>query len=180
MKGLNEALIVKVEEYSEAIDREVNKCIDQYSGELDNYMSILDKDLATDVALTDEELDRVASNLSTLIYFASSGCEVMGIRDDISKSMYKEAYNTARALQTTGTVQDKNTQAELDAMEEHIVHVIYSKAYRQLKAKVEAAQEMLATVKKIITRRISEAELGNMAVSRGGNTDDMGQTNRTR
>ena len=115
---------------------------------------------------TDAELDDFALNLSTLIYFTSVGAEQMGIRDDLSHSAYKEAYNVARSVLKTGTVADKNAQAEIDAMAERVVNIVYSKAYKILKAKVEAAQEVLSSVKKVMSRRISEFELSRMSVNK--------------
>ena len=115
---------------------------------------------------TDAELDDFAMNLSTLIYYTSVGAEQMGIRDDLSSSAYKEAYNVARSMQKSGTVADKNAQAELDAMAEKVVSIVYNKSYKILKAKVESAQEVLSSVKKIISRRMNEYELSRMQTNK--------------
>jgi hypothetical protein len=98
-------------------------------------------------------------NLSTYIYFAGGTCEYLGIRDDISKAVYKEMYHTARASQSSGTVADKDSLAELASQEEFIVSAAYNRAYKIMKSKVENAQELLASVKKVLSRRIQEAEL---------------------
>lgn len=160
---INKELLDKIEENSAEIDKTVADIIERYSGELDTYMSFIRGILRNDEQPpTDAELDDFALNLSTMIYYTSVGAEQMGIRDDISSSAYKEAYNVARSLQKSGTVADKNTQAELDAMAEKVVSIVYSKAYRILKAKVESAQEVLSSVKKIISRRMNEYELSRM------------------
>ena len=160
---INKELLDKIEENSAELDKTINEIIERYSGELDTYMSFIRGILRNDEQPpTDAELDDFALNLSTMIYYTSVGAEQMGIRDDISSSAYKEAYNVARSLQKSGTVADKNTQAELDAMAEKVVSIVYSKAYRILKAKVESAQEVLSSVKKIISRRMNEYELSRM------------------
>jgi DNA topoisomerase VI subunit B len=160
---IDKALLDSVEEHSAELDKTINDIIERYSGELDDYMNFIRGILRNDEQPpTDAELDDFAMNLSTLIYYTSVGAEQMGIRDDISSSAYKEAYNVARSLQKSGTVADKNTQAELDAMAEKVVSIVYSKAYRILKAKVESAQEVLSSVKKIISRRMNEYELSRM------------------
>lgn len=166
MKKVNDEILEKIEDYSRSIDIHVGHIIDQYCAELDNYMRTVDESLRDEKNFTDEELDDIALNLSSLIYFTSVGCEDLGIRDDISKTIYKEAYNKARSNLTTGTVADKNVQAELDAIEEHVGNVVYNKAYKKLKAKIEASQDMLATVKKIMTRRVAELELSRIQVSK--------------
>ncbi len=160
---VNNELLNKIEENSAEIDQTVKDIIEKYSGELDDYMNFIRGILRNDEQPpTDAELDDFALNLSTMIYYTSVGAEQMGIRDDISSSAYKEAYNVARSLQKSGTVADKNTQAELDAMAEKVISIVYSKAYRILKAKVESAQEVLSSVKKIISRRMNEYELSRM------------------
>lgn len=164
---LSHELLDKVEDNSAELDATINDIIERYSGELDEYMSFIMGILRNDEQPpTDAELDDFALRLSSLIYFTSVGAEQMGIRDDLSSSAYKEAYNVARSMQKSGTVADKNAQAELDAMTEKVVSIVYSKAYRILKAKVESAQEVLSSVKKVMSRRMTEAELSRMQTNK--------------
>lgn len=163
---IDKELLDRVDENSAELDKTINDIIDRYSGELDEYVNFIRGILRNDEQPpTDAELDDFALNLSTLIYFTSVGAEQMGIRDDISQSVYKEAYNMARSMQKSGTVADKNTQAELDAMSEKVVNIVYNKSYKILKAKVDSAQELLSSVKKVISRRMNEAELSRMQVN---------------
>lgn len=164
---LSSDLMTKVEENSGKLEKTINEIIEVYSGELDEYLNFVRGILRNDEQPpTDAELDDFALNISTLIYFTSVGCEQMGIRDDLSRAAYKEAYNVARSLLDKGTVADKNMQAEIDAQAEHIVNIVYSKAYKILKAKVESAQEVLASVKKVMSRRMNEAELSRMQTNK--------------
>lgn len=163
---LSQELLDKVEQNSAELDKTINDITERYSGELDEYMRFVIGILRNDEQPpTDLELDDFALRLSSLIYFTSVGAEQMGIRDDLSHSVYKEAYNTARNLQKSGTVADKNTQAELDAMSEKVVNIVYNKSYKILKAKVESAQEVLSSVKKVMSRRMNEYELSRMSTN---------------
>lgn len=165
--AVSKELLDKIEENSAEIDKTVNDIIERYSGELDDYMSFIMGILKDDKQPpTDAELDDFIMRLSTLIYFTSVGAEQMGIRDDLSSSAYKEAYNVARSMQKSGTVADKNTQAELDAMTEKVVSIVYNKAYRILKAKVESAQEVLSSCKKVLSRRMAEYNLSEMQMNK--------------
>lgn len=166
MQRVKEESLSIVEGYSESIDKAVDSIIAEYSRDLDCYMKSIDAKLVGGKNISDGEIDNIALNLSSLIYFTSVGCEALSIRDDISKTIYKEAYNKARSELKSGTVADKNTQAELNTLEEHIGNVVYNKSYKSLKAKVDSAQEMLATVKKIMSRRIAEMELSRMQVNK--------------
>ena len=58
-----------------------------------------------------------------------------------------------------GTVADKNTLAELASQQEYLTNVCYSRAYKMMKAKVEAAQELLQSIKKVLSHRCAELEL---------------------
>lgn len=149
-----------VEEKSGIMDDIVNDIIQPYCRDLDNYVLFI-KDCLKDGENppTTDELDDFCLNLSTYIYFAGGMTEQLGIRDDISKAVYKEMYHTARASQDKGTVADKDSLAELASQEQYIVSSAYSRAYKTLKSKVENAQELLSSVKKVLSRRIQEAEL---------------------
>lgn len=153
----------RVEEHSYDLLDIVNSIITPYCKDLDNYVGFI-RDCLKDGEQppTNEELDDFCMNLSTLIYFAGGMCEQLGIRDDISKAVYKEVYHTARASQETGTVADKDSLAELYSQQEQITNMCYNRAYKILKSKVENAQELLGSCKKVLSRRMSEQELTHM------------------
>lgn len=149
-----------VEDYSATIDDIVNDIIKPYCKDLDNYVQFI-KDCLKDGENppTSDELDDFCLNLSTYIYFAGGMCEQLGIRDDISKAVYKEMYHTARASQEKGTIADKDSLAELASQEEYIVSASYTRAYRTMKSKIDGAQEVLQSCKKVLSRRMQEIEL---------------------
>ena len=159
----NAGSLTKIQENIEsnagALDRIVDEIITPYCRDLDKYVRFI-KDCLKDGESppTNEELDDFCMNLSTYIYFAGGTCEYLGIRDDIAKAVYKEMYHTARANQSSGTVADKDSLAELASQEEYIVSAAYNRAYKIMKSKVDNAQELLSACKKVLTRRISEFE----------------------
>ena len=148
-----------VESNAGALDTIVNDIIAPYCRDLDKYVGFIKECLKDgENPPTNEELDDFCMNLSTYIYFAGGTCEYLGIRDDIAKAVYKEMYHTARASQSSGTVADKDSLAELASQEEFIVSAAYNRAYKIMKSKVDNAQELLSSCKKVLTRRISEFE----------------------
>jgi hypothetical protein len=148
-----------IESNAGALDTIVNDIIAPYCRDLDKYVGFIKECLKDgENPPTNEELDDFCMNLSTYIYFAGGTCEYLGIRDDISKAVYKEMYHTARASQSSGTVADKDSLAELASQEEYIVSAAYNRAYKIMKSKVDNAQELLSSCKKVLTRRISEFE----------------------
>jgi hypothetical protein len=110
---------------------------------------------------TTQELEDFCLNLSTYIYFAGAMCEYLGIRDDIAKAVYKEMYNNSRDAIDKGTIADKNSLAELASQEEAIISAAYTRSYKIVKSKVENAQELLGSCKKVLSHRITEEEMTN-------------------
>lgn len=159
-----------VEGNSQKIEEIVNDIIQPYIRDLDAYVKYIDECLCdNENPPSDAELDMFCLNLSTLIYFAGGMCEQLGIRDDISKAVYKEMYHTARSNQDKGTVADKDSLAELASQEQFITNVCYNRAWKIVKAKVENAQELLSSCKKVTTRRMNEYQLTHM--TNGSSTD---------
>lgn len=150
----------KIEGNSQQVNEIIDTIIKPYSKDLDKYVAFI-KDCLADGTNppSDEELEDFCMNLSTYIYFAGGMVEQLGIRDDISKAVYKEMYHSSRASIDKGTVADKDSLAELASQEEYITNICFNRAFKIMKAKVENAQELLQSVKKVLTRRVTEMEL---------------------
>lgn len=155
-----------VEKNSQTINDIVDSIIKPYCKDLDKYVEFI-KDCLSDgqTPATDAELEDMCMNLSTYIYFAGGMVEQLGIRDDIAKAVYKETYHTTRSEQDKGTVADKDSLAELASQQELLTSICYTRAWKTMKAKVENAQELLQSCKKVLTRRMTEMELTRI----GGN-----------
>ena len=153
---------IHVEDNAKVVDGIVNDIISPYSKELDKYVLFVSGCLKDgERPPTVSELEDFCLNLSSLIYFASGMCENLGIRDDISKAVWKESYNNARDEQR-GTIADKNAQAELQSQQEQLTNICFNRAYKTMKAKVDAAQELLGSCKKVLSHRMQEEQLTHL------------------
>ena len=72
----------------------------------------------------------------------------------------KTTYTIARE-KANGTVADKNTTAEGQVINEAINEIIYQRAYKLIRAKIEMAQEMVNSLKRIFDARMMEYQIGN-------------------
>lgn len=154
-----------VEEDFAQLQEIINGIIKPYCKSLDRYVEFITRCLRNDEnPPSTQELEDFCMRLSTEIYWAGGMCEHLGIKDDISRAIYKEVYNTHRDQQE-GTVADKNSLAELASQQEYLTNVCYSRAYKIMKGKVENAQELLGSVKKVMSSRLAEMELTRI----GGN-----------
>lgn len=153
----------KVSISSQKLEEIVNEIVSPYCQDLDRYVDFI-RDILKDGENppTNIELDDFCLNLSVYLYYASAMQEQLGIKDDISRALYKEIYNSYRQSQEKGTVADKDALAELASQQEYLTSVCFKRAYSIMKAKVSSGQELLSSCKKIISRRMSEAELTNL------------------
>jgi hypothetical protein len=163
----------KITKIREKVDIDSNKLqfivddiIKPYCDDLDTYVDFIRSVLKdVDNPPTAQELDDFCMNLSVYIYYASGMQEQLGIKNDIANAIYKEMYHSCRDSIEKGTISDKDSLAELASQQEYLTSVLYKRAYSIVKAKVSAAQEILASIKKIISRRVTEMELTRI----GGN-----------
>ena len=155
-----EKLQRKIENHSASVEDIVNEIIQPFCRDLDNYVSFIRDCLADgEQSPTDTELEDFLMNLSTYIYFAGGMVEQLGIKDDVSKAVYKEMYHSTRNDLDKGTVADKDSLAELNSQTEFLTNVCYHRAWQIMKSKVENAQELLSSIKKVLTRRMNEMQL---------------------
>ena len=155
-----------IEDNSKEIDEIINTIIQPYCKDLDKYVKFIASCLKDgENPPTTAELEDFCMNLSTYIYFAGGLCENLGVRDDIAKAVYKEQYHTSRNSLEKGTVADKDSLAVLHSQKEYVISMAYARSYKTMKAKVEAAQELLSSCKKVLSHRMQEEELTRI----GGN-----------
>ena len=111
-----------------------------------------------DNELSNTELDSIVLKIPVLVYFAGAGQEYVGLQEDVAKFArqleFSKHFNAA-----AGTVADKTNYAETKANEEEVVRVVYSRAYKIIRGKMEMALELLQSAKKVISRRMGEQQI---------------------
>lgn len=156
-----------------------DQVVKSYTSDLDDLM----KDLYTVVTQKDapatDVLERYYLELTGILYFMGERLERLGVQEDVSKSAAKEVYNRAYLNNQIKDVDKKNktTVAENQAVAEEnskyetTVNTIYSRAYKQVRYKIDAAYEMVNTLRKIITKRMNEDQSGSFSprANFGGN-----------
>ena len=140
------------------INNIVNKIVSDYCKPLDDLMKDISNMLNDAVRPSDEELDAWSVKLASCLYFAGQGVETIGVKQDVAKAYKMEKYNNAYD-ETDGTISDKTAYAELKSQEEYLIHVIYTRAYKKANQKLDAGNEMLSSIKKVISRRMGAFNL---------------------
>ena len=157
----------RINENSKLINEMSNKLVNEYCKNLNEYVSFIKSILEDkDHPPTAQELDDFCMQLPTILFFCSEMLENLGIKSDVSKAIKQEKYNSIYRELTKGTINDKMSQSELAAQTEEIVRIVYDRAYKICKSKMEYATELLGSIKKVITRRISEMDLTKISYNK--------------
>lgn len=134
--------------------------IEFYSADLDSMMEKL-KTLISSTSpenLNINELQYYFLQLTNILYFITSNVEKIGLLMDMANMSYKDAFNTSllnnSSTDAKVTVAKLNALADKDTLSESVVNFIYSRTYKILKAKLDAANEMIKTLSKIISYRM--------------------------
>lgn len=149
----------RVESLTSVVREMVRGIVSEACSDLDKYMEQIDEILRdADNPVSDYELEDFTLNLPSLLYLVSARREELKVKEDVAKAIHKDVYNRVRE-KAQGTVADKDTAADLAAQSEAITVIVLQRAGSTIKAREEAAWEMLNSVKKVLTRRTAELEL---------------------
>lgn len=159
MKG-NLLLNQEISENSKLIEDIAFNISKEFTQELDKVMGICKSIFQSKDKITNQEIEDLLAQLPSILYFVNEGQEAVGIKQDIAEMTKKANYNIARE-KANGTVADKNTTAESQVINEAINEIIYQRAYKLIRAKIEMAQEMVNSLKRIFDARMMEYQIGN-------------------
>ena len=163
-----------VESKSVGIENIVKNVITKYSSDLDFIVSEIDakiKEQEID-GFSDQEIESYCLKLSSFMYFAAAGQELIGLREAIANALNKEEYNKFYAT-ATGTIADKKASAELESQSSMLVNLIYDRAEKMMESKLTYATHLLGSLKRILNRRIEQMKMNPSTVkftddTRGG------------
>ena len=158
----------RIDANSDIVNSIVNRLVSDYCKPLDEYMEFI-RNILNDTVNppTDRELDDFILNIPVLLYFTGEAQEALGVKEDVAKAVKQELYNEIYD-KSTGTIADKTAAAELATQNEYITHIAYQRAYKKIKLRMEAANETLQSVKKVISRRMVEYEVARVDSGRIG------------
>ena len=138
--------------------------IKSYTNDLDNLMLKINEEVIQNEA-SDSQLEEFSMELSNMLYFMGSKLEQVGIKDDLAKLATKEVFNNSYLNNSVNpgakklTVAELTANAENDSKYESVLNSIYTRTYKMFKFKIDAAYEMLSTIKKILSKRMQDNQL---------------------
>lgn len=161
------AVLQETEENSIYFEDTSLRVVEAYTQSLDDLMKAIYQDIVLVDYPSELVLEKYFLELTNTVYFMGEKLESLGVRDDMSRAQYKEVYNAAYLGNQIKDVEKKNKTtvaenqavAEKAALYENTVNSIYSRAYKIFKYKIDAANEMIKSLSKIISRRMQESSL---------------------
>ena len=133
-----------------------------YTTGLDNLMRDLYIECIKDKNQSVKVLEQYYLELSNMIYFMVDKLEQLSIYADMSKSLSKEVFsksyldNLYRDGKTKPTVNELTALAEKDSQYQAVLSMIYDRASRIVKGKIDSGRDMMNTLRKIISHRMTE------------------------
>ena len=138
-----------------------------YTNDIDKVLKDINDNLIINkICPSSDDIEIYMLKLNNEIYKLSDNIERIGIYDSVSKAIYKDCYNQIYLNNQIkdGEKKNKTTVAELTALSEqgtvyeNLVNDVYNRVYKTLKNKLDAAQSMLATLSKLLSKRMQEAQ----------------------
>ena len=157
---MKESLLLnqEISKNSKIIEDIVYDIVKNFTGDLDKVMNTCKSIFTSGDKPSLQELEDLLGQLPSYLYFANEKQEIIGIKQDIAEMTRKSNYNLFR-MKATGTVADKNSTAESAVLNEMVNEVIYQRAYKMIKAKIEMAQEMINSIKRIFDARMMDSQI---------------------
>lgn len=154
-----------------------NEISEKCTSSLDAYIHYVSEELRTTQSLSNDQLDKFILNLPIYIYYASSAIESLGIKEDVAsiskKRQITKQLEEMKQNNVGGTAASRAAVAEINCTDDVLINSIYSSAYKIAKSKIEFAYEVLASCKKVMSRRIEELKAFNSDTKRNsGNKQD--------
>ena len=139
-----------------------------YTNDIDKVLKEINDNLIINkICPSSDDIEIYMLKLNNEIYKLSDNVERIGIYDSVSKAIYKDCYNQIYLNNQVKDSEKKNktTVAELTALSEQgtvyesLVNDVYNKVYKTMKIKLDAAQSMLATLSKLLSKRMQDAQM---------------------
>lgn len=138
---------------SKSIEAIVSSIVKQKCDTLDSIITAIRGMLKDDdQPITDREIEDILIQLPSVLYELMEGQEIVGIQLDLATQIYKEAQSEAYRL-ARGTINERNAVADIKTRREQLERIIYDRAYKIIKGKLEMAVETLNAVKKVQASR---------------------------
>lgn len=153
---------LQIKQFEEEVDElilTVDTIVNTYTNILDRCIDEVRELLVNKDDLTIEQLNYYISYLPILLYDVNSRIQDLGIKSDAAKMQRLDIFNTTYNNLDHGTVQKKTSIAQQASQDEQMIESIFVRVYKKMENKIEMAEMLHSSLKKILQWRISELEV---------------------
>lgn len=143
--------------YGDIVNRVVDEVVESACSVLDEAITEIQELLSLDTPPI-ADLNYFIGYLPTAMYFVSDRAEFVGIQMDSSSAIRREKYDEMYTLAAGKTIPDKEAETRKLVMNETVVEAAYKRAYRKVQSKLEQADKVLASLKRIQQWQLAELE----------------------
>lgn len=157
---VNKDILNRVENDSKLIDDVVTKVINEYTGQINEYIDSIKTFLEEGTeSLSLDDMNRISLRVASYLFFMSDNVCKASIRNSIAEQVRNERYNQEYCSLTSGTIADRTAKASEAVKQEEVVNIIFDKVYRTMKLKYSALEKLADTIRKIQTVKVNEMQI---------------------
>lgn len=150
----------QIEDNSDRITKIVDKVVAKYNEDLDDFIRVTKEKIERKNKLSISDIENMVLKVPIYQYLSSSGVEDIGIMWDNAKAIKDTKYND-KYIETCGTIGDKTAEADNTIITEKLMSVVYERAYKKLKKKLEICDNICRAANKVLQSRITDMEISN-------------------
>lgn len=165
-----------VDSYGDIVESVVNEIIDKEVSVLDDTIYDIQELLVNKDMIDVDDLTYYIAYLPTLIYYVGDRAESVGIKSDSSTVVRKQKFDDFYLLAKGKTVNDKTSETNKLIINESVVESAYKRAYKKIQSRLDIADMVLTSLKKVLQWKITELET---SARNSGGVDISAKNNRT-
>lgn len=158
-------IINKIDRNVKDFTTPLNETLRGYTEELDNIMLEI-RNLITGDSIETPIIEKYLLKLTSHLYFMGTKLDELSSYVDMSSTYRDEVYNTSYLDNRVKDFEKKNkyTVAELQSIAEEsskyesVLSALYKRAYSVLNYKISAAETMVKTLSKVLSKRMQEED----------------------
>ena len=169
LNDLNE-LKEQTEQYTDIILSVTDRIVNRICSGLDKLVSDIRNELSRVDDMSDKDLNYFVAQLPVEMYYVSTQLENVGVATDAATAIRKEKYDHHYLRSEGRTINDKQSDANRAIVNEEMLEVAHQRAYKKIKCKLDYADSILNSLKKVLNYRIAAMELSSKAEYNGMTT----------
>lgn len=151
--------ILSVLNASDPLIESVGSVVAEFGSELDDVISEIEEVLSNKDDLTIDQLNYYIAYIPIMLYRISDSINNLGVCCDVAKHDRRIKYNDAMLTSTMDTVSQRTSDAQSKVQGEQVIEDVYARAYKKLQHRMDYAESLHGSLKKILNYRISELEV---------------------